>query len=95
MSSDPRRAGHGPDNLGDEEQDTEVAQYEYYLEDPPDDLVIAEDDDDDAEEATDWAARHPRAAEHDEEPDAVELDDEPTGENEPAEQAAMHEVREE
>jgi hypothetical protein len=81
--------------MGDEEQDTEVAEYEYYLEDPPDDLVISEDSDDDAEEATDWAARHPRAAEHDEEPDAVELDDKPTGENEPAEQAAMHETSEE
>jgi hypothetical protein len=95
MNSDPRRTGHGPDNLGDEEQDAEVAQYEYYIEDPPDDLVIAEDDDDDAEEATDWAARHPHAAEHDEEPEAVELDDEPTAGNEPAEQAAMHEIREE
>jgi hypothetical protein len=84
MSSDPRRAGHGPDNLGDEEQDTEVAEYEYYLEDPPDDLVIAEDDDDDAEEAEDWAARHPRAATAEEVPDDVG-----------AESAAMHEIPEE
>ena len=95
MSSDPRRTGHGPDDMGDDEQESEVAGYEYYLDDPPDDLVITEDDDNDAEEATDWAARHPRAAERDEDPDSVELDDAPTGVNEPAEQAAMHEVREE
>ena len=46
--------------MGDDEQETEVAEYEQYIEDPPDDLVIAEDDDDDAEQAMDWADRHPR-----------------------------------
>jgi hypothetical protein len=79
--------------MGDDEQETEVAEYEQYIEDPPDNLLIAEDDDADAEEATDWAARHPRAVAHDEEPRAAELDDEPTEEDEPAEQAAMHEIR--
>jgi hypothetical protein len=82
MSSDPRSTGHGPDNLGDEEQDTEVSEYEYYLEDPPDDLIIAEDGDDDAEEAADWAARHPRAATAPDVPDDVS-----------AEESAMHETR--
>jgi hypothetical protein len=93
MSSD--QFGHGPDNMGDDEQETEVAEYEQYIEDPPDDLLIAEDDDEDAGEAADWAARHPRAVERDddEEPRAAELDDEPTREDEPAEQAAMHEIR--
>jgi hypothetical protein len=92
MSGDAR-LGHGPDDMGDDEQEIEVAEYETYIEDPPDDLVIDEDDDDDAEEATDWAARHPRAAERDEEPRAAELDDEPTEEDEPAEQSALHESR--
>jgi hypothetical protein len=81
--------------MGDDEQETEVAEYEQYIEDPPDDLLIAEDDDEDAGKAADWAARHPRAAAHDDEPQAAELDDEPTKENEPAEQAALHEISEE
>jgi hypothetical protein len=81
--------------MGDDEQETEVAEYEQYIADPPDDLLIAEDDDKDAEEAADWAARHPRAAAHDDEPQAAELDDEPTKGNEPAEQAALHEISEE
>ena len=75
--------GHGPDNMGDDEQETELAEYEHYIEDPPDDLVIAEDDDDDAEAATDWAALHPRQMRaeeaEDEEPD-----------DEGAEDAALH-----
>ena len=83
MSSDPRQAGHGPDDMGDDEQETEFAGYEYYLEDPPDDLIIAEDDDSDAEQAADWAARHPRAASEDAEPDDV-----------PAEHSALHETEE-
>jgi hypothetical protein len=49
-----RRSGHGPDDMGDDEQESEVAGYEQYIEDPPDDLVITEDDgsdtDEDAEE---------------------------------------------
>jgi hypothetical protein len=56
-----RRDGYGPDDMGDDSQETEVAEYEQYIEDPPQDLVIAEDDDNDAEQATDWAARHPRS----------------------------------
>ena len=69
--------------MGDDEQETEVAGYEYYLEDPPDDLIIAEDDDSDAERAADWAARHPRAAVAEPEPD-----------DESAEHAALHETEE-
>jgi hypothetical protein len=80
MSSDPRRAGYGPDDMGDDEQETEVAEYKYYLEDPPDDLIISEDDDNDAEEAANWAVRHPRAA-------GGEAADNP------AEESAMHETR--
>jgi len=68
--------------MGDDEQETDVAEYESYIEDPPDDLVIAEDHDDDAEQAEDWAARHPRAAEESAQPD-----------DESAEQSAMHEIR--
>ncbi len=82
MTSDPRSIGHGPDDMGDDEQETEVAGYEHYLEDPPDDLIISEDDDNDAEEAADWAARHPSSARKDAEPD-----------DEPAERSAMHETR--
>jgi hypothetical protein len=54
--------GYGPDDMGDDEQATEVQQYERYIEDPPDDLEITEDDDNDAEGAYDWADRHPHAA---------------------------------
>jgi hypothetical protein len=62
MTSDPRRAGPGSDDMGDDEQESEIQEYQRYLDDPPDDLVIPEDDDSDAEEAVNWAARHPRAA---------------------------------
>lgn len=79
---DRQHLGHGPDNLGDDEQETEVGEYEQYVEDPPDGgLIIAEDNDDDAEAALDWAARHPRAATREPVPDDVS-----------AEQAAIHEV---
>jgi len=60
--------------MGDDEQETEVAEY----------LAIAEDDDDDAEQAMDWADRHPREVAA----DTGEADDEP------AESAAIHETRE-
>ena len=70
--------------MGDDEQETEVAEYQQYIEDPPDDLVIAEDDDDDAEQAMDWAGRHPREV-------ATGTGEE---DGEPAEQAAIHETRE-
>lgn len=80
MDNDPRSAGYGPDEMGDDEQETEVGEYEQYIEDPPDDLVIAEDNEDDAERAADWAARHPRAA---------AAGDEET--SRPAEESAMHE----
>jgi hypothetical protein len=64
MTDDDR--GHGPDDLGDDEQEFEVEEYERYIEDPPADLEVAEDDDNDAEAAYDWADRHPAAARHDE-----------------------------
>ena len=70
--------------MGDDEQETEVAEYQQYIEDPPDDLVIAEDDDNDAEQAMDWADRHAREVAA----DTGEEDDEP------AENAAIHETRE-
>jgi hypothetical protein len=76
-----RESGHGPDDMGDDAQETEVAEYAQYMEDPPVDLVIAEDDDNDAEQAADWAARHPRAAS-----DAKR-------DEKPAEESAVHEVR--
>lgn len=72
-----------PENLGDDEQATQIAEYEYYIEDPPEDLLIAEDNDDDAMYWEDWAAKHPKAA----------ITPEPR--NEAAEEAAMHEVPEE
>ena len=62
MTSDDRTTGAGPDDMGDDEQEFEIAEYEQYIEDPPDSgLVISEDDDDDAEQAEDWAETHPRA----------------------------------
>jgi hypothetical protein len=77
---------HGPDDMGDDEQETQLAGYEQYIEDPPDaGLVIAEDSDDDAEDAEDWIAAHPRRVEAEEEEDA-EPDDES------AEEAAIHEI---
>ena len=80
MDSDAR-IGHGPDDMGDDEQEFEVSEYEQYIEDPPDDLVISEDDDSDAEGAEDWAARHPSAATKPEVPDDVAAED-----------AAIHEI---
>jgi hypothetical protein len=66
--------------MGDDEQEFEVSEYEQYIEDPPDDLVISEDDSD-AENAEDWAARHPSAATKPEVPD-----------DQAAENAAIHEI---
>jgi hypothetical protein len=63
MTTDDR--GYGPDDMGDDEQEFEVDEYERYIEDPPADLGISEDGDDDAEEAQDWADRHSSAAGHD------------------------------
>jgi hypothetical protein len=77
-----KRDGYGPDDMGDDAQETEVAEYEQYIEDPPADLVIAEDDDNDAEQATDWAARHPRSAAS-----------APVPDNKPAEESALREIR--
>jgi hypothetical protein len=62
MTDDDR--GHGPDDLGDDEQEFEVEEYERYIEDPPGDLEVAEDDDNDAAAAYDWADRHPAVAGH-------------------------------
>jgi len=87
--------GHGPDDMGDDEQETELAEYELYIEDPPDDLVIAEDDDDDAEAATDWAARHPREVRAEEETADRDLAEQQADvEDVGAEDAAVHETRE-
>jgi hypothetical protein len=83
MTNDPRWAGPGPDDMGDDEQESEVQEYQRYLDEPPDDLVISEDADNDAEEAVDWAARHPRAADAAGEPG-----------DESAEESAIHETRE-
>jgi len=66
--------------MGNDEQESEVAEWEQYIEDPPDNLVIAEDNDDDAEQAMDWADRHPRQV--------AEPDEDDT----PAEQSAIHEI---
>jgi hypothetical protein len=83
MTSDDRTAGRGPDDMGDDEQEFEIAEYEQYIEDPPDSgLAIAEDDDDDAEQDVDWAESHPRQVAKDgEEPD-----------DRPAESSAIHEI---
>jgi len=74
--------GHGPDDLGDDEQETQVAEYEQFIEDPPEDYVISEDDDNDAEAAEDWAAAHPKQSAAEPVPDDV-----------PAEDAAIHETK--
>ena len=84
MNSDERTAGHGPDDMGDDEQEFELAEYKQYIEDPPEELVIREDDDDDGEAAQDWSDTHPRQVVRDD-------DDDPDA-DEPAEQAAMHEI---
>ena len=73
---------HGPDDMGDDEQETEVAEYEHYIEDPPGDLLIGEDDDDDAEDAEDWSARHPRQV----------VSDDEDADDEAAEEAAIHRI---
>jgi hypothetical protein len=77
---------HGPDDMGDDEQEFEVDEYERYIEDPPDDLEITEDDDNDAENAYDWADRHPKAAGR----DGTLVND---LSDEPAEEAAVQERR--
>jgi hypothetical protein len=83
MTSDDRTAGRGPDDMGDDEQEFEIAEYEQYIEDPPDSgLAIAEDDDDDAEKDVDWAETHPRQVAR----DGEEADDRP------AESSAIHEI---
>jgi hypothetical protein len=83
MTGDPSWAGPGPDDMGDDEQESEIEEYQRYLDEPPDDLVIAEDNDDDAERDVDWAARHPRATRGTSEPD-----------DESAEESAIRETRE-
>lgn len=77
------RLGHGPDDLGDDEQETEVAEYEQYIEDPPEDYVIEEDDDNDAAAAEDWSATHPGQAAAEPVPDDVAAED-----------SAIHEIPE-
>ncbi len=83
MTSDDRTAGHGPDDMGDDEQEFELAEYKQYIEDPPDSgLAIDEDDDDDGEKAVDWAETHPR--------EVVRENAEP--DDRPAESSAIHEI---
>jgi len=61
MTDDDR--GYGPDDMGDDEQEFEAEEYKRYIEDPPDgELDIPEDDDSDANDAQNWADRHPTAA---------------------------------
>jgi hypothetical protein len=80
MNSDDR-TGPGPDDMGDDEQESEVSEWEQYIEDPPEgELAVAEDNDDDAEQAVDWAERHPRQVA------------EPEQDDTPAEEAAIHEI---
>jgi hypothetical protein len=81
MNSEPGTAGYGPDDMGDDEQESEVSEWEQYIEDPPEgELPVAEDNDDDAEQAVDWAERHPRQVAQPEEDDT------------PAEESAIHEI---
>jgi hypothetical protein len=81
MNSEPGTAGYGPDDMGDDEQESEVSEWEQYIEDPPEgELPVAEDNDDDAEQAADWAERHPRQVAQPEEDDT------------PAEESAIHEI---
>jgi len=83
MTSDDRAAGAGPDDMGDDEQEFAIAEYDQYVEDPPDSgLAIDEDDDDDGERAVDWAETHPReVTKENAEPD-----------DRPAESSAIHEI---
>jgi hypothetical protein len=83
MTSDDRTTGAGPDDMGDDEQEFAIAEYDEYTEDPPDrGLAIDEDDDDDGEAAVDWAETHPR--------EVVKENAEP--DDRPAESAAIHEI---
>ena len=83
MTSDDRTAGPGPDDMGDDEQEFEIAECEQYIEDPPDSgLEIDEDDDDDGERAVDWSETHPR--------EVVRENAEP--DDRPAESSAIHEI---
>jgi hypothetical protein len=83
MTSDDRATGAGPDDMGDDEQEFEIAEYDQYIEDPPDSgLEIDEDDDDDGERAVDWAETHPR--------EVVRENAEPDDRS--AESSAIHEI---
>lgn len=87
-----RQTGYGPDDLGDDEQQAEVSEYDRYTEDPPDQgVLIAEDNDDDAEAAEDWAAKHPERVADESAADRT-LDADPDSDDEPAERAAMHDI---
>ena len=74
MTSEER--GYGPDDMGDDEQETEVSEWEKFIEDPPEgELVVTEDDDNDAQQAYDYAERHPRQTGHDGDADAGQDDE--------------------
>jgi hypothetical protein len=81
MNSDEKTAGYGPDDMGDDGQETELAEYKQYIEDPPSNFAITEDNDDDAQQAQDWADRHPQQLA------APDNDDDKS-----AEQSAIHEI---
>lgn len=93
-----KQTGYGPDDLGDDEQEAEVSEYDRYTEDPPDQgVLIAEDNDDDAEAAQDWAAKHPERIADESAEDArldadIEQEGVAGGDDEPAERAAMHDI---
>jgi hypothetical protein len=85
MTSEDR--GYGPDEMGDDEQEIEVTEWEKYVGDPPEgELVVTEDDDNDAQKAYDWAERHPRETGRDGDAEAGQDD-------EPAEHSAVRERR--
>jgi hypothetical protein len=60
------------DDMGDDEQASEISEYESYISDPPDDLVIAESDEQGSIGISEWAREEAspreRPAEDDERP---------------------------
>jgi len=68
--------GRGPDDMGDDDQETEVGEYEQYIEGPPRDLVIREQEGH-VVGISEWVAEETRRGEP-----------EPAGES--PENAAMH-----
>ena len=71
--------------MGDDEQETDTAMYERYIEDPPEDLVIEPDDDDGEIGIAEWLPMEERRG--DKRREAAEAD------GRPAEEAAEHITR--